>query len=441
MCRHVLVTIVSDCAIAFTPIGSGLRPSSRRMAIERETAGTGRTLRGAAAFGSAVIGEYRTVRIVSACDAMICIIQLMVLIDNFSADRHHLQHTDCESAPVPKLTEYTSLRRRADALVPGQAVGAVRRRSRRAEHRARVHRPARRRRPDRGDPRARRRPRRAALVRRHRRASRRASRTTSPRRASRPATAWRSCWSRRAPFYVGACSARSSAGAIAVPLFTLFGPDGIRLRVAGLHAAAPARQRRRRPRSRDGIPGRDVVVADDAFMAGPRALPRPLRRRPRAADDLAVFQYTSGTTRELPEAVKHTHRVHRHADGRRALRHRPPARRSVLLPVVARVGPRALARHARRRSRSASRSAPSPASSTPSGCCRRCTITEFTNLSAAATHYRMMRNCGRGADATRYAIRKLSFTGEPIDSETARLRRGDVRRARSAACTARPRSA
>src|SRR5262249_20296466 len=27
-----------------------------------------------------------------------------------------------------------------------------------------------------------------------------------------------------------------------------------------------------------------------------------------AADDLAVFQYTSGTTRALPEAVKHTHR-------------------------------------------------------------------------------------------------------------------------------------
>src|SRR4029450_3218900 len=27
------------------------------------------------------------------------------------------------------------------------------------------------------------------------------------------------------------------------------------------------------------------------------------------ADDLAIFQYTSGTTRELPEAVKHSHRA------------------------------------------------------------------------------------------------------------------------------------
>src|SRR5262249_58611822 len=31
-----------------------------------------------------------------------------------------------------------------------------------------------------------------------------------------------------------------------------------------------------------------------------------LRSRP---DDLAVFQYTSGTTRELPAAVRHTHRA------------------------------------------------------------------------------------------------------------------------------------
>jgi acetyl-CoA synthetase len=43
---------------------------------------------------------------------------------------------------------------------------------------------------------------------------------------------------------------------------------------------------------------------------------------------------------------------------------------------------------------------------------------EFTNLSAAATHYRMMRNCGAAPDFS-YFLEKLSFTGEPIDSETA----------------------
>ena len=42
----------------------------------------------------------------------------------------------------------------------------------------------------------------------------------------------------------------------------------------------------------------------------------------------------------------------------------------------------------------------------------------ITNLSAAATHYRMMKNCG-AAGRHRYGIEKLSFTGEPIDSDTA----------------------
>jgi acetyl-CoA synthetase len=42
----------------------------------------------------------------------------------------------------------------------------------------------------------------------------------------------------------------------------------------------------------------------------------------------------------------------------------------------------------------------------------------FTNLSAAATHYRMMRNSGAAPSYT-YFFDKLSFTGEPIDSETA----------------------
>ena len=73
---------------------------------------------------------------------------------------------------------------------------------------------------------------------------------------------------------------------------------------------------------------------------------RALRAATRAPTTWRCFQYTSGTTRELPEAVKHTHRAIVDADGRGALRHRHPARRSVLLPVVAGVGPRPLARHA-----------------------------------------------------------------------------------------------
>src|SRR5256885_8051980 len=41
----------------------------------------------------------------------------------------------------------------------------------------------------------------------------------------------------------------------------------------------------------------------------------------------------------------------------------------------------------------------------------------ITNLSAAATHYRMMKGSGAAGDF-HYAIDKLSYTGEPIDSAT-----------------------
>ena len=41
----------------------------------------------------------------------------------------------------------------------------------------------------------------------------------------------------------------------------------------------------------------------------------------------------------------------------------------------------------------------------------------FNNISAAATHYRMMRTSGAAAKY-QYVIDKVSFTGEPIDGET-----------------------
>jgi acetyl-CoA synthetase len=42
---------------------------------------------------------------------------------------------------------------------------------------------------------------------------------------------------------------------------------------------------------------------------------------------------------------------------------------------------------------------------------------KVTNLSAAATHYRMMKNAGKAQDFT-FSIEKLSYTGEPIDPVT-----------------------
>jgi acetyl-CoA synthetase len=108
------------------------------------------------------------------------------------------------------------------------------------------------------------------------------------------------------PFY-GAVFGAVLRGAVAVPLFTLFGPEGLALRIDDcrprlLLAAEGA------DRWRAGVPGLDVVPVDEGFLAALSA--EPARYTPvTAADDLAVMQYTSGTTRQLPEAVRHTHRA------------------------------------------------------------------------------------------------------------------------------------
>lgn len=206
-------------------------------------------------------------------------------------------------------------------------------------------------------------------------------------------------------------------GAIAVPLFTLFGPDGIRLRVLDCRPRILLTNAEKAPLAR-GIDGLEVVVDGPALALELAALPTHFESRTRA-DDLAIFQYTSGTTRELPDAVKHTHGAlvtlmlaALYGTGIRpgdryfcpsspawghGLWHGTLAPLALGVTIGAWAGRfraerllQALAEHG------------------------------FTNLSAAATHYRMMRNCG-AAPRHRYALRKLSFTGEPIDSETAQF--------------------
>lgn len=108
------------------------------------------------------------------------------------------------------------------------------------------------------------------------------------------------------PFY-GALFGTLKRGAVAVPMFTLFGPDalaprledsGTRLLLVGADAD-PARY---------AFPGVAVVRLDAAFLE--RLTAESDRYAPDTApDDLAVLQYTSGTTRALPEAVRHTHRA------------------------------------------------------------------------------------------------------------------------------------
>lgn len=215
-------------------------------------------------------------------------------------------------------------------------------------------------------------------------------------------------------FYVAVFGAMKM-GAIAVPLFTLFGPDGVRLRVQD---CAPRLLITNTDKAAlaASIEGPETLIADTAFMAQLDEYPDQYEAVTRA-DDFAIYQYTSGTTRELPEAVRHTHRsivtlmvAALYGTGLRpgdrffcpsspawghGLWHGTLAPLALGLTIGAYAGRfdaerllRALQDH------------------------------RMTNLSAAATHYRMMRNSG-AAPRYQYAIRKLSFTGEPIDSETA----------------------
>jgi acetyl-CoA synthetase len=80
-------------------------------------------------------------------------------------------------------------------------------------------------------------------------------------------------------------------GAIAVPLFTLFGPDGVRLRVADCAPKVLFTNVEKAPAAA-ALDGVRTVVADDAFWAELATFPTAYRTSTRA-DDLAIFQYTS----------------------------------------------------------------------------------------------------------------------------------------------------
>ncbi|SCK32567.1 acetyl-CoA synthetase [Variovorax sp. HW608] len=215
-------------------------------------------------------------------------------------------------------------------------------------------------------------------------------------------------------FYVAIFGAMKM-GAIAVPLFTLFGPDGIRLRVQDCKPRLLVTNHEKA----EVVPAGDdlkVVVADEAFIASLDRLAPRFEVNTRA-DDLAIFQYTSGTTRELPDAVKHTHRAivtlmlaalygTGVRPGDRFMCPSSPAWghglwHGTLAPLAMGV---TIGAYAGRFN--------------GERLLQALETHRFNNLSAAATHYRMMRNSG-AASKHRYVLDKVSFTGEPIDSETA----------------------
>ncbi|MFT6457745.1 acyl-CoA synthetase [Pseudophaeobacter arcticus] len=205
------------------------------------------------------------------------------------------------------------------------------------------------------------------------------------------------------------------SGAVAVPMFSLFGPDGIQLRVGDCKPSVFFTNAEKAP---DAIAGgaKNVTVVDQDFLEGLSDLPARYELKT-AGRDLAVLQYTSGTTRALPAAVEHSHQ-------------------SIVTLMVAAL----YATGIRPGDRFFCPSSPAwghglwhgtfaplalgVSTGTFSGRFDPVRLLKglhdfrITNLTAAATHYRMMRNSGK-AESFLYFFDKLSFTGEPIDSETA----------------------
>jgi|SRR5580658_2493702 acetyl-CoA synthetase len=215
------------------------------------------------------------------------------------------------------------------------------------------------------------------------------------------------------PFYICLFGAMLM-GAISVPLFTLFGLDGLRLRIDDCQPKLLITNAEKAEIA-NRVEGLRIAVADRNLLEAISQLPSRYEPTTRA-DDLAVFQYTSGTTRALPAAVKHTHRAlvtlmfaALYGTGIRpgdeffcpsspawghGLWH------GTLAPLALGVTTGTMAGRF-----------------DPVRLMQALQDYEITNLSAAATHYRMMKNSGRAGDFA-FGIEKLSYTGEPIDPAT-----------------------
>lgn len=214
-------------------------------------------------------------------------------------------------------------------------------------------------------------------------------------------------------FYVAMFGAMKY-GAVAVPMFTLFGPDALTLRIEDCKPALLVALDKVEA-LRACFPGLRVAGVDEAFwreLGGESADFTPST----AASDLAVFQYTSGTTRELPEAVKHTHRsvvtlmvaalygVGLEPGDRYFCPSSPAWGHGLWHGTLA---PLALGIHI----------AAYSGKFDPLRVLEALQEFSIDNLSAAPTVIRMIRNSG-AISGYRIGLRKLSYTGEPMDVST-----------------------
>jgi acetyl-CoA synthetase len=215
------------------------------------------------------------------------------------------------------------------------------------------------------------------------------------------------------PFYLSLFGAMLM-GAISVPLFTLFGPDALRLRVDDCKPKLLITNAEKAEIA-NKIEGLRVVVADAGLLNEIARFPNTYATATRA-DDLAVFQYTSGTTRELPEAVKHTHRA------------LVTLMFAALYGTGIRPGDEFFCPSSPAWGHGLWHGTLAPlglgvTTGTFAGrfdavrLMKALQDYKITNMSAAATHYRMMKNSEKAKDFA-FSFKKLSYTGEPIDPAT-----------------------
>src|SRR5467141_681232 len=214
--------------------------------------------------------------------------------------------------------------------------------------------------------------------------------------------------------FYGALFGAVKRGAVAVPLFTLFGPDGVALRVNDCRPRLLLVERDAE-RWQGAVPGVRVIALDERFAA--RVAEQSARYAPRTAtDDPAVFQYTSGTTRALPEAVRHTHRAvvtlmvaALYGVGlERGDRYFCPSSpawghglwHGTIAPLALGIAVGALAGRF-----------------DPARLFDALDTFGIDNIAAAPTVYRLLRDSGLAARHP-FRPRKLSYTGEPMDSST-----------------------
>ncbi|MAZ99487.1 MAG: acetate--CoA ligase [Rhodospirillaceae bacterium] len=204
------------------------------------------------------------------------------------------------------------------------------------------------------------------------------------------------------------------AGFVAVPLFTAFGSDGLSSRLEDCKPVLLILDPEKPELSSSN--NVETVIADPNFLKSLLRFETTFTTSTTSAD-MAMYQYTSGTSRALPEAVKHHHRAivtvmiaALYATGvRPGDKYMCPSSpawghglwHGTLAPLALGIEISTYA-----------------GKFDPEKLLAVIEKFEITNLSAAATHYRMMRNIN---NPKKYSLRlkKLSFTGEPLDTETA----------------------